>query len=205
MNSATFYPTGWDWAISSPSALSNFGPTGVTGALGQPPITPGVISTTKPAGLYPPDVRTEPTGTFAFPTMSAVYWGKGGPDNDGVNNGFFNVSDLPPSRGQFAVATSIVDVTGNTTSDQVDLGARGVEVELGFKEGLKGGCDLNLYMATPSGNVLAAAWTGLTLEDNGSLFCGHAEQVNLQGYPLVVEVLNITGSAKVSVFLTALS
>jgi hypothetical protein len=163
----------------------------------------GTLRTSNPQAPAPYNVTPIGSTTFTpiFPQMASIYSDGGGRLSGASRN--FNISDLPPTRGEFATE-ALNHVSTNTLSNPQDLGATGVVVGVEFQNP-NGQCDINLYMVVNSQNVLLKQWTGVVSadvdEETDSLYCGHADAINIGGNPLVVEALNIMNGA-VDVYLT---
>jgi len=149
--------------------------------------------------------------------MASIY-SDGGVGSDFLQGvpGLFNISDMT-SMSQHPVdvlvgaggptgSTGAIGATGATSgayvSSEID-GFRGCQVVVYYSDP-SNVCDIDLYAVINSTDTLMKTWTGVTYADTQGLYCGHNDSINLKGYPIFVQVQNIT-AGHVNVGITPMS
>ena len=99
-----------------------------------------------------------------------------------------NISDLEPRYEASTVAMSQKSAT--FTSNALNLGCRAVKIEPVF-ESKDVVCDIELYKVVNNVDILVKAWTGLT--PGHSVYAGNFEFINLDGLPIKVKLVSVTG------------
>lgn len=144
-------------------------------------------------GKYPeitPNVTTIGSTTYSpvWPTMASIYSDGGKASSEGAPN-LFNLADLS-TMGQKPI--QVLDkVSVDSSSSAIFPGCRGCQIVAFFSDPANT-CDITLYVVIASVDYPMKKWTGVTYKDTEGLYCGHADAIDLQGYPLIVEVQNIT-------------
>lgn len=115
----------------------------------------------------------------------------------GIHQGF-SIADVP-QQGQSNLQ-AITDATTTTTSSQIAIGVRTIEIDCTCEDSTT---TFDVTVLGPDNTTVVIKWTGQ--KHGASLYIGTYEGISLDGNPFYIKVDNFSAAKKVNVYVKRMS